>query len=241
MTQVLEGKPVTKSNRADFPDDVVTNEFNYQPVPIIAVCGFVLALLSILSVVVWIAIPIALLACLVSAAAFFVIVSSKGAYGGTWLAVVGVVLPIACATAGTAYQVYTYKNELPPGYERVSFYQDISKKGFTEEMGSMKVPAEVQELQGKKIFMKGYIYPTEKMKGLTKFLLLKDNQQCCFGGKPALEDRMIVELEGMTFDHTYNKVSVAGVFEINPNYEGDQLDSVYTLKAHSCTLSASDF
>ncbi|MEZ5940973.1 MAG: DUF3299 domain-containing protein [Planctomycetaceae bacterium] len=243
MTQVLEERPTKADRYADFGEYDGGNEFSYRPVPIFAVCGFVLALMSTLAVVVWIAIPIAVVALVVSAISAVVISRSRDSYSGLWMTVVGMILPVVCTAMGVAYQIHLYKTEVPEGFQRVSFYKDISEKGFVQDRTSPlpKPPDDVASLDGKKVFLKGYIYPTKQVSGLTKFLLLKDNGQCCFGGKPALQDRITVDLVGFDVDHTYNKVSVSGTFRINPNFTGDEADAVYHIDADSCTLSASEF
>ncbi|MCA8991987.1 MAG: DUF3299 domain-containing protein [Planctomycetaceae bacterium] len=243
MTQVLEERPTKPDRYSDFGEYDGGSEFSYRPVPIFAVCGFVLALMSTLAVVVWIAIPIAIVALVVSAISAVVISRSRDIYSGLWMAVVGMILPVVCSTIGVAYQVNLYRNEVPDGYQRVSFYKDISEKGFVQDQTSPRLqpPPEVDALDGKKVFLKGYIFPTQQASGLTKFLLLKDNGQCCFGGKPAVQDRITVDLVGFNVDHTYNKVSVSGTFRVNQNFAGDDSDAVYHIDADSCTLSASEF
>jgi hypothetical protein len=237
----LAVNPVSRTDRNAIYEQELNNEFDYRPVPLMAVTGFVLALLSVLSVVVWPVIPVAIVAAVVSGFAWWTIIRSEGAYSGQWLALAGFILPICCAIGGVMYQSYLYANEVPEGYRRVSFSQEISAKGFITDRGTQLPHPDVLALDGQKVFLKGYIYPTNNPYGLTKFLLLKDNGQCCFGGKPALQDRLTVSLQGFTFDHTYHKVSVAGTFRLNPNFSGGELDSLYELEAESCALSASDF
>ncbi len=242
MPQVLDEKsvhPTVKPTRHSDYDD--RSEFNYRPVPLLVVSGIVLALLSSMAIVVWIALPIALIACLLSLVGLITIARSEGAYSGIWVAAAGVALPIIFAGTGIAYQTHLYANEVPEGYQRISFYKDISEKGFVVDRGAKMPHPDVMALDGQQIFLKGYIYPTNKMTGLTRFLLLKDNQQCCFGGKPALEDRIEVQLKGFTFDHTYDKVSISGTFHLKPQFGGGELEGLYVLEADSCTLSASDF
>ncbi|MCA9081585.1 MAG: DUF4190 domain-containing protein [Planctomycetaceae bacterium] len=243
MTQVLEEKEVAAADAPPRRHHDEFNEFSYRPVPIIAVTGFILALVSSLALFLWIALPITLVAAVVGIAAIWTIRSSQGAYGGQALAITTVVLSVLFAVGGVTYQMYLFKTELPEGYKRVSFYRDISEKGIAQTQYGLQPHPDILALDGEKVFLKGFIYPTEKMQDLNKFLLLKDNGQCCFGGQPKLEDRIGVVLkEGMTFDHTYNRVSLSGTFRLNRNYHGeDALEPIFLFEADSCKLSASAF
>ena len=62
------------------------------------------------------------------------------------------------------------------------------------------VPPSAQELNGKKVFIKGYVYQPSgrggQMSGLKEFVLVRDKGQCCFGGNPKLTDMILVKLQG---------------------------------------------
>ena len=63
------------------------------------------------------------------------------------------------------------------------------------------------------------------MSGIRKFLLVRDSGTCCFGGDPAITDRIQVTLsdpEGMRYKTGVCKV--AGVFRLKPKpkVEGTQ-------------------
>ena len=55
----------------------------------------------------------------------------------------------------------------------------------------------MKALDGQRIFIKGYMYPTKELEGLNSFLLVKDTGQCCFGGNPAITDMIMVTMERM--------------------------------------------
>ena len=52
-----------------------------------------------------------------------------------------------------------------------------------------------KELDGKKVFIKGYMYPSSQMTGIREFVLCRDNGTCCFGGQPRLTDMIRVKLK----------------------------------------------
>ena len=71
-------------------------------------------------------------------------------------------------------------------------------------------------------------------------MLLKDSKECCFGGKPAVRDQVgCLMTGGKTINYMAGRVSVAGTFRINPNYEEGQ--SLYLLECDIVEPSHSDF
>lgn len=129
--------------------------------------------------------------------------------------------------------VYNYHHEVPEGFERINFARQISQNAFIVNEGARDIHPDVKALVDKPIFLKGFMYPTGQDVGLTKFLLLKDSGQCCFGGQPALQDMVEVRMkEGLDVDYYAGRVSVAGTFKINPYYHGaDPLEPLFLLEA----------
>jgi len=92
---------------------------------------------------------------------------------------------------------------------------DIEKDGeFKEEM----ITKELEELDKKTVKLRGFILPTSvfQQTGIKKFVLVRDNQECCFGPGAALYDCVIVEMQpGKTATFSTRVVSVKGKFEID--------------------------
>jgi len=236
-----EDQPVPQQQDAQFHSDPYS-EFEYKPVPVLAVAGITLALISGGGVVVWLLLPLCLVAFTLSTIALVQIRRSLGAYGGTLVACLGMFLSTAFLAGGIAFQIHMYQTEVPDGYERVSFLKDISQRGFVFENGMNRVPDEVQALDGQKVFIKGYIYQTGKIRGLDSFLLVKDNQDCCFGASPAIQDRIgVLMQDGKSIDYCAGKVAVAGTFKINPEFRNHELEPLYVFDCDIFTTRVSDF
>lgn len=74
---------------------------------------------------------------------------------------------------------------------------------------------EIEKLVGKKIRIRGWILPGGQATGLTDFVLVRDNQECCFGPMAALFDCMMVKMvEGESTDFTTRPIAIDGVFDI---------------------------
>ncbi|REJ91049.1 MAG: hypothetical protein DWQ34_16115 [Planctomycetota bacterium] len=218
------------------------NTFEYHPVPPTAVVGFVLGLLSFMALLGVTGIVIAAVGTILSLLSLIKILRSRGLYSGRNLAIAGFVLSAAFMVSGCIYQRHLYQNEVPAGFERISFSRDISRDAFITEHGEPRLNPEVAALEDKPVFLKGFVYPTERMTGLSSFLLLKDSDECCFGGDPAVEDMIGVVMEdGQTIDYYAGRVSVAGTFELNKHYSGNKLEPLFLMKGQVVTHSKTAF
>ena len=102
--------------------------------------------------------------------------------------------------------------EVPLGYERIS-YAELQ----ANETGA-PVPASAKALDGKKVFIKGYVYPGAQTQGIQRFVLVRDNGTCCFGGAmPKLNDMVDVKLaDSLRVNYSTGVFRVAGTFRVQP-------------------------
>ena len=69
----------------------------------------------------------------------------------------------------------------------------------------------ILQMNGEQIRIRGFIRPAFKDTGLSKFVFVRDNQECCFGPGAALYDCILVELGGeKTTDYTVRPITVLG-------------------------------
>jgi hypothetical protein len=90
---------------------------------------------------------------------------------------------------------------------------DIKKgQAFKRSMLTDKV----QEIDGSAVSLRGYILPSFQQKGITQFVLVRDNMECCFGPGAALYDCVVVEMEkGKSTSYTVRPVTVEGEFTVD--------------------------
>ena len=92
---------------------------------------------------------------------------------------------------------------------------------------------QINGLDGQRMRIRGYILPSAQ-KRLQEFVLVRDNQECCFGPGAALYDCILVEMNpGQSADYSVRPVAVEGRFRVeefeNPlNPEGPPL-AIYRL------------
>jgi hypothetical protein len=105
----------------------------------------------------------------------------------------------------------------PTAAPREISFDDIKlemEKGapFTRDL----LPERVTALADTAIRIRGYILPSFQQTGLTQFVLVRDNQECCFGPGAALHDCVVVRMRpGKTADFSIRPVAVAGTFKID--------------------------
>lgn len=89
----------------------------------------------------------------------------------------------------------------------------------------------VEDLNGSTIRIRGYMLPSFQQKGISQFVLVRDNMQCCFGPGAALCDCIMVDLKGTTTTFTVKPVAVEGTFKIEefPDPDGNVL-AIYHLE-----------
>lgn len=157
---------------------------------------------------------------------------AEGDLGGGKIATLGTTLSAVLLLCGTGLHIYWYQTEVPDGYQRISFGADISKKGFVVEDGEVRPDPTIEALEGKPLFVKGYMYPEQKLDGISTFILCRDNGQCCFGGQPKLTDMIKVTMtEGQAARYSDHMVSVAGVFRLRDLRKAGNLEPAYELEA----------
>ena len=71
----------------------------------------------------------------------------------------------------------------------------------------------IKGLLSKNIKIRGYILPSFKETGITTFILVRDNMECCFGPGAALFDCIVVQMvEGKSTKFSVRPVTVEGKF-----------------------------
>jgi hypothetical protein len=212
--------------------DSAANTFDYRPVPVAAPVTLFLAFCSFLGFFTIVGLGLGAFGTLLGAICLFRIWQSHGALGGKWIAGTGCLLSFVILVGGIGWPWSKFATEVPPGFERGNFTRDLSRKGFAIAKGKQTLHPDVAALEGKEIFVKGYMYPERTTQNLTTFLLVKDNEVCCFGGQPQLNDMIMIKMkDGQKVDHHSGLVAVGGVFHAAKTPSPAGYDAVYTLEA----------
>lgn len=206
-------------------------EFQYRPIPILVPISMGFVFLSLVAAMMAELIVVPIVGATLGWLAWREIRKSNGGLSGRGMAIASTFSQIVLAVGFAAMHTYSFATEVPPGFERVNFTSDISKKGFASQAGVIGIHPDVQKLVDQKIMVKGYMYPFRTMDGLKSFLLCRDSGDCCFGGQPKATDMILVRMKG---DHTVRfrngLVAVAGVFKAEPTVDETGFQPIYQLE-----------
>lgn len=116
---------------------------------------------------------------------------------------------------GGAYHSYVYATEVPEGARRTAFWELMASERPMQPV----IPPTALELDGQRIFIKGYVHPAVQDAGsVDQFLLVPDMGTCCFGGQPKLTHMIDVKLvNNLQIKYSYRKRTLVGTFHVNPN------------------------
>lgn len=193
--------------------------FDYRPVPVSVPVAVFFGICGLLAFLTPVGVPVALIGLFLSLWCLLKIRRSAGEFSGKWLALTGLVISSIAFFGGVATHSVAYATEVPEGHRRLNFTQDISQKGFVQENGYMTPHPDVVSLDGKKVFLKGFMYPTRLTEGFQSFVFCRDSGDCCFGGTPKIQDMIVVRMEGeQTTDYYPGQVSVSGTFRLRKDF-----------------------
>ncbi len=109
----------------------------------------------------------------------------------------------------------------PPATARPGRPQDITFDDIKLDMEKTApftrdlLPQRVRVLEQQRIRIRGYILPSFQQSGLTQFVLVRDNMECCFGPGAALYDCIVVRmLPGRSAQFSIRPVAVTGLFQV---------------------------
>jgi hypothetical protein len=128
--------------------------------------------------------------------------------------------------------------ERPPvdkHYKELSF--DLLRS-WTYVEGKSTIPAEILAYEGQPVEMLGYMVPLTQSKEITQFVLMPYLFGCCFGGKPAPNHMVLVQMVGGTSAQFVRKTIYArGTFHCGESRQDGQLISLYRLDAEKVIAS----
>jgi hypothetical protein len=145
-------------------------------------------------------------------------------YTGKPLAIFGGLLGGIVFVTGISFHTFVYLTEVPDGYERISWTMLEPAKS-----SRMPVPNSAIALDGKRVFIKGYVYPDGQKNNIKQFVLIPDLGTCCFGGQPKLTDMIEVTFANdLSTEYSYRMHKLGGVLRVSSQKKPvDGLDGVY--------------
>ena len=183
----------------------------YRSLSAAAMATFILGILSSLALLDWTMGLVPAIALVLGVYAVRKVRRHESELTGLGLARAGLALAIVFWAVGATRLAYIYATEVPEGYERLSYDVLQPDPAVPGEL----VPPSAVEWHGKRVFVKGYVYPGRQTDGIQDFILCRDQGDCCFGGNPRLTDRIQVHLAGsLRLTYTPRPIKLAGTFRL---------------------------
>lgn len=229
-TKTLEapfaGEPAPQLSRAaSFASPSDETDVDYRSLHTPALVSVVLGIASIMALLMsGTSIDATLVMCTIPLVGLFVgirawlsIKREPQVWTGLKFAMVGTCLSGFFLLASPLAAMYVYATEVPEGYERLTFTE--MKPDEKEAAKGIPIPADIMAMDGKHVFIKGYMRPSSQSFGLDNFLLVRDNNQCCFGDLSQVKyyDQVQVLLQGnRKADYSRGIFRMGGILKIDP-------------------------
>jgi hypothetical protein len=176
-----------------------------------AVAGLVLAILGLLYFLSSILILFPILAIVFSLIGLSVTRKYPNEFTGRKSARSGLILSAFTLVVATGLHIHEYATEVRPGYQRISY------RMLKDDAGTRMPYSEVaEELDGKKVFLKGWVRPGTHRNNLKDFILVGDFGACCFGGNPKITDVVAVSIQtDERINYSLRLRKISGTFRLN--------------------------
>jgi hypothetical protein len=133
---------------------------------------------------------------------------------GRGLAIAAIAGNLLILAGASTLHAVIYATEVPEGAIRIS-YADLQP---IKERPDLPIPPRALELDGKRVFVKGYVYPDGQQYNIRKFIMVPDMGTCCFGGQPKLTDMIEVTLrDPHRTVYSTTKRKLAGILRVDSN------------------------
>ncbi len=209
MSVDTQANPYQSARDSAPPDDVPEQYRALSPAAVVALIFGVLSLLALCDY--WLLV-VPLVGIIWSVVALRQIKARRAELTGRPLAIVGMTACVLMLPAGIGWNLWADYSQIPPGYTWISYELLQPNPKIVGEI----VPKSAMDLDGKKVYVKGFVQAGSQSSGIKSFVLVRDAGTCCFGGNPKITDRIVVMLNSASLIYTKNVAHVSGVFRVAP-------------------------
>jgi hypothetical protein len=182
----------------------------YQAINPLSVGSVVLGLLSALAFFHWAFLFLPLVGILLGIGGLVNLARAEGARVGIYLSCTGIGLSLLLGGGLYGLSVYRYYHMTPPGYISIDY------NSLESDDPNNPFPEAAFELEGQRVFVRGYMYPAKQQTGLRTFVMSRDNGVCQYClPNPKITDQVFIELaDGREAAYTTRLIGVGGVFSM---------------------------
>ncbi|HEX4647060.1 MAG TPA: DUF3299 domain-containing protein, partial [Verrucomicrobiae bacterium] len=101
----------------------------------------------------------------------------------------------------------------------------------SDDPAEAQIPANVRQLNGKKVVIQGFLLPVKMDEGLAvEFLLMRNQSMCCYGVPPKINEWITVRMNGKGVQPKMDQpIAVAGTLRVGPARENGFLTGIYSI------------
>lgn len=116
-------------------------------------------------------------------------------------------------------------------YDDLDLLKVLNMEPVTDQCVEL-MPDWLKQLNGQKVRIRGFMYPTFEATGISEFVLARDNQICCFGRNPKVYDLIGVKMAaGKTTHYIPNRpFDVTGTFVIEKASAEGEIFGLYWIR-----------
>lgn len=185
---------------------------SFREISPLAVTSLVFGILSFLTMFSWIMIFLPIIGIICGVVALREIRLTVGDMTGRGFAIAGLCCSIGLWTLGTGLDVFVLSNEVPMGYTAVDW------KEIQPEKGTLAIPEEILKLNGKRVYIRGYMYPGRQSMNIQQFIMVPSIQHCKFCSRALKSTEMVkVEMGGdLLARYSLRATGVGGILRVRP-------------------------
>jgi hypothetical protein len=130
------------------------------------------------------------------------------------------------------------KHPLPkPGEVTEYLIKELGNFEYDDEKGG-KIPADVKQLNGSEVRLRGYMIPMDQAENITQFALVPSLFACCFGQPPQIQHTIVVSCpKGRSLAYVPDEISVQGRLTVQEKRDDGYVISIFEIGADSVKVA----
>jgi len=115
--------------------------------------------------------------------------------------------------------------------------KELGNFNYDDEKGG-NIPADVKQLTGAEIRLKGYMIPMDQADQITQFALVPSLFACCFGQPPQIQHTIVVNCpKGKTLSYCPDEIVVQGKLSVQEKRDDGYIVSIFEVGADSVKVT----
>lgn len=141
--------------------------------------------------------------------------------------------PFAVPNIPTAPET-RHKHSAPKSGEMLTCsIKELGNFDYDNDRGG-NIPADVKQLSGCKIRLRGYMIPMDQADNITQFALVPSLFSCCFGQPPQIQHTIVVNCpKGKAVSYCPDEIVVEGNLKVQEKRDDGYVVSIFEVAAHS--------